>query len=265
MNKGIISFIFVTFLVVGAVSALACVNESGLGATKWKLIEVKGQKMEDSSAGLEFSEDGKNFSGSAGCNRMFGGVTLEDSTIKFTAVGTTRMYCEGLMESENAILAALRTVDRYDIQAGELVLFTGDETVLRFSMDASNNDEVPEPQKFRLEDRKWMLDSIRGEKIGELEEAAFLVFDREKESAGGNTSCNLFGGSFETGEANSIRIFDTVSTMRACIEDNRMEIERGFMSALLEVNRFEINGNELILFKDQDALLSFTGMEKTFE
>jgi heat shock protein HslJ len=50
--------------------------------------------------------------------------------------------------------------------------------------------------------------------------------------------------------------------MRACIEDNRMEVEREFMDALQSANRYEIDGTALKLFDGETLLLEFSGKEK---
>jgi heat shock protein HslJ len=115
---------------------------------------------------------------------------------------------------------------------------------------------------FTLEGAKWLLTEIKGEEIGEIETIPFINFDSEKKSAGGNTGCNVFGGNYEVLAGDKIRLFDTISTMRACIEDDRMEVERGFMSGLQNANRYEIKGKTLKLFRDKELLLEFRGEKK---
>lgn len=128
---------------------------------------------------------------------------------------------------------------------------------------ANTGDRSPEIV-VGLDSLKWELVRIDGEdlKLGEGDKP-FLSFDKEKGSAGGNTGCNVFGGSYELQGENSIRIFDTISTMRACIEDDRMSVERKFMAALLEVDRFEIEDKGLKMYKDETLRLEFRGVEKT--
>jgi heat shock protein HslJ len=92
-------------------------------------------------------------------------------------------------------------------------------------------------------------------------EQPFLVFDAAKSSAGGNTGCNVFGGNYES-KGKTIRNFDTVSTMRACIEDERMTFEREFMDALQKANRFEIKGEKLFLYRSEKLLITFAGRDK---
>ena len=135
------------------------------------------------------------------------------------------------------------------------------------SADPANTQAkpTPEPRSAELEDYRWELKAIRGEAVELVKDGdmPFLSFDKEKESAGGNTGCNLFGGSYESEGEGKIRIFDTVSTMRACIEDNRMEVERRFMDGLRSADRYEIDGTSLKLYEGETLVLEFTGKEKT--
>lgn len=129
-------------------------------------------------------------------------------------------------------------------------------------LPANAGERLPKPAAG-LDSLKWELVRIDGEdlKLGEGD-TPFLSFDKEKGSAGGNTGCNVFGGNYEQTGENGIRIFDTVSTMRACIEDDRMTVERKFMAALLEADRFEIDGESLKLYKGDALRLEFRGVAK---
>jgi heat shock protein HslJ len=92
-------------------------------------------------------------------------------------------------------------------------------------------------------------------------EVPFISFDQAKQSAGGNTGCNLFGGSYTT-EGSKLTIKDTFSTMRACIEDNRMDVERAFLDALQSVSAYEIKDGKLFLKNNDSIVLTFVGNSK---
>ncbi len=106
-----------------------------------------------------------------------------------------------------------------------------------------------------------MLHSIAGRPIGKDGSEAFINFDAAKKSAGGNSSCNVFGGTY-TATSSRLEITEIVQTMRACIEDERMNIEREFLDSLRLTNRYEIRGERLTLFQGRRELLSFTGVRK---
>jgi heat shock protein HslJ len=50
--------------------------------------------------------------------------------------------------------------------------------------------------------------------------------------------------------------------MRACIEDRRMEIERGFLDGLRTADRYEIRADRLYLYRREKLLLTFQGRKK---
>lgn len=50
--------------------------------------------------------------------------------------------------------------------------------------------------------------------------------------------------------------------MRACIEDEEMNVEREFLGGLQKTNRFEINGGKLILYDGDNLLLTFDAQFK---
>ena len=102
--------------------------------------------------------------------------------------------------------------------------------------------------EIRLEDKKWVLEMLNGKPVEGTK--PFISFDAAKQSAGGDTGCNVFGGSYAV-SGDTIRIFDTISTMRACIEDDRMEVERKLMDALQNANRFEIKKGKLFLITNR--------------
>jgi heat shock protein HslJ len=83
---------------------------------------------------------------------------------------------------------------------------------------------------------------------------AFIKFNAEKKSAGGNGGCNAFGGSLlVSGE--TLSITGISSTLMYCV--GVQEYEDSFFSLLQKVNRFEINDKKLFLYRDKSLLLVF--------
>ncbi len=62
--------------------------------------------IDDGTAILDVT--GGQLSGTAGCNRFMGTVTQDGGTIAVSQLGSTEMYCEGLMDREAAVLASLQ-------------------------------------------------------------------------------------------------------------------------------------------------------------
>ncbi len=79
--------------------------------------------------------DGRVY-GSAGCNKYFATVRVENDSLTFetTPMGTTRMACsEEVMAQERQFLSLLSAVNRFAIEEDNLYLFTEDDSVLVFS------------------------------------------------------------------------------------------------------------------------------------
>jgi heat shock protein HslJ len=236
---------------------------SQLTGREWKLTELNGAPVEVTRAVIEFSDDGRRFTGNTGCNRMFGGVNFRGRTIHFSGIGSTRMACRDrdTMANENKLLTALRRSTSYQISGKVLILFARSRQVAKFKWRAEEVLGRPVADNLSLEDRKWVLTAAGGTAIPRLKEEPFIVFDQSKASAGGNTGCNVFGGSYSA-MGSELRITETISTMRACIEDERMQVEREFLDGLRRTDRYEIRVNKLMLYQGRNLLLTFEGRKK---
>ena len=81
---------------------------------------------------------------------------------------------------------------------------------------------------------------------------AFISFNKEKQSAGGNGGCNTFGGKLVI-KGNHIGITEMISTQMYC--EGVQQTENDFFSSLRKANRFEIKNNSLFLYQDKLLLL----------
>lgn len=241
-------------VLVMATSAAAA-QRSELTGTKWQLTHVNGRAIATNKAFLEFDAKERRFTGNAGCNRMFGDVHVSGRRIDFGSVATTKMACAdpSISRVERSFTSNLESVKRFRRTNSTLEFLNGGRTVLRFRAARSGDGE--------LESKKWIADEIGGKPIRVKGTTPFIAFDSAKSSAGGNTGCNVFGGSYDV-SGSTVRIFDTISTMRACIEDDRMAVERLFLDALQNANRFEISGNKLFLYRGNKLLIKFNGAAK---
>lgn len=254
--------LIIATLITASVAAAFGQNDR-LGTRQWKLIQLDGANVSASSkAYLEIDADQSRFSGNAGCNRMFGAVDVQGRRIDFSNVGTTRMACVDprVRRVETNFVKALENVDRFRVQQNSLELLDRNRVVARLR---AMTKESPDPGGVSraLGEMKWTLEAIKGVAVGKLGQSAFVVFDENKGSAGGNSSCNVFGGSY-TSNGKTLRITDVVSTMRACIEDDRMRIEREFLDGLRETNRYELQRGRLLLYRNQRLLLTLRGERK---
>jgi heat shock protein HslJ len=227
-------------LLLGAVPMASAGAEGPVAAgpegTEWRLVTVTvmGQPMEvaaDVTATLLLEDS--EASGSAGCNRFFGGYVLDGELLGFGPVSSTRMFCEGAAQQvEDVYLPALEEVVYWAIpQDGRLHLLDADRADLL----------VYEPASPGIEGLTWVLreQSVDGA-LAPLPQGVVAFIELQGGSAGGNAGCNsYFAGYVIDGQAIT---FDRIgSTMMAC-EDERMSVESAYLANLETVAAWASDG-----------------------
>ena len=139
-----------TISLAGALTILcglaACANpmpervESAAGAplvnTQWRLTQLGEQLVENPDAaravGLKLEAQNLRLTGFGGCNRMFGGYSLDGDQLKFSEVGATKMAClDGArMRLEQDYFDMLSRVSRWKITGSSLALLDSAGTTL---------------------------------------------------------------------------------------------------------------------------------------
>ena len=257
-SKILTSVIFIILITIGSQA------QDHLGGRNWRLTYLRGVKVGPVTATIAFDQAAGRFSGNTGCNIMNGTVRIDRNSIKLGAVITTKRACTiTTAPVESGVLGALNRSNRFQVSRNRLRLYDRDRLLMEFQPmlvpEPDPEDELkPVADQIRLEDRRWYLQSIEGSPIPKVQEDAFISFHPDKGSAGGDTSCNVFGGNFEA-DGDKFSFTQGISTMRACVEDERMNIERQFLDGLREANRYEIRGNTLTLYHDRKLLLTFVG------
>ncbi len=103
---------------------LDSVSPGDLNGTNWRLVAFASDEPVPSEVEITAVFEAAQVSGSAGCNRYFAGLEPNaNDGPAFSPIGTTRMACsEPLMEAEARYLSLLQRVERFGMQAGNLVL-----------------------------------------------------------------------------------------------------------------------------------------------
>ena len=110
-------------------------------------------------------------------------------------------------------------------------------------------------QPIPLYNTKWSLKKIYAHgKEETVNTKAFIRFDKEKGSAGGNGSCNSFG-STATINGNEVSFKNVFSTKMYC--EQVQQIENKFLGSLEKVTRYEIKDKSLLFYNNQEKLLEF--------
>ena len=100
--------------------------DSPLRGTYWKLVRLGDNPVaaatKQREGHLVFAADALRVSGSSGCNRVFGGFTLDGDRLSFGHMASTMMACPEGREQEKRFTEALTKVERYRIRGSHLEL-----------------------------------------------------------------------------------------------------------------------------------------------
>ncbi|MDQ2768335.1 MAG: YbaY family lipoprotein [Gemmatimonadota bacterium] len=105
-----------------------------LAGSSWALEDLNGEGVvEGTRATLDFGDKGRA-TGNGSCNRWFSTVDISGSTIRFGAVGATRMACATAVSlQEVKYFEALETAHRFTVEGSTLSIFGGGSKPLRFT------------------------------------------------------------------------------------------------------------------------------------
>jgi heat shock protein HslJ len=108
------------------------------GESVWNLTAIEQRPVNfKGRAYMQFDEKDNKVSGKAVCNSFFSEYEILRQKITFTDLGSTKMYCEGMMDEENQIITNLQKTTRYEIKAGFLYLYAQERLVLTFKRQVS--------------------------------------------------------------------------------------------------------------------------------
>lgn len=244
-------------LTVIALTATACSGEKEIPLPEtgtWKLSEIiTTQEIPslEEPVTISLSLDGTTVSGFSGCNNYFTGYKLNENSIIFENIASTRrMGPEETMELENLFLDQLALTASYKNTKDGLVLFDSDgNETLRF---------VP----YEITDIQWDLISyLKTENAVETlpqDVAAFITLSKDGK-LNGNTGVNILNTTYTLSEGNGIQIQPGATTMMAAPTEEIGNFEQRFLELLNSAVSYRINGNTLTLIDaNNSTLLNFT-------
>jgi heat shock protein HslJ len=225
-------------------------SENPFIGTDWDLVEYGDQMpLPGSTATIAFTEDGIN--GSTGCNNYFGSYTLDGSALTIGALGSTEMWCEGIMEQETTLLQMLQASESVTLDGKTLTIHTAQGDIVF----TSKEDLV-------LEGTNWVLNAIVQDQSvvsNRIDEEITVLLEEGKMT--GSAGCNQYFTDYEI-DGNGLMLGMISATEMYCDEEiNQRENE--YLTALAEVAGFEIEretltltdaeGNHLITFRAQTS------------
>ena len=101
--------------------------------------------------------------------------------------------------------------------------------------------------------QNWVVVELKGVPVQQSggRRDAHIVFEVAEKRFTGNGGCNQINGNY-TLNKNEIKFTDVIATKMAC---NDIEFENTFLSALSSIDRYEVNGNDLLLKKRRETVL----------
>jgi len=257
------------FAVVLAVFLAACGSDGEAVGTGDEGVEDGGDEMSDGAvsgdwtieeisvdgalvdiptgAGVTLVFSGDQVSGRAACNSFSGTYLIEGERLVTADLAATAMGCEPELSAIEAhVLGTLGASPRLDRSPSSLVLST--ETVtLRY-------EPTPPVETVPLTGTEWGLTGfIDGETATTQPgvDRALLVFLADG-NLGGNAGCNALNSSW-TVDGDSLTFGEVALTRMSC-SDEANEIERRVVAVLGDADRFEIEGNRLLVWAGDRAL-----------
>lgn len=136
--KNRLSIIRYIYLVLTIVFISGCTHNGQSGDTPlfdttWNLSELFNEKIQYSGSEtphLRF--EAERVSGNDGCNNFFGSYTLDEDSLKFGMLGSTRMACPHIEGFEMIFNTMLSITTRYQINGNKLELFDNDKLIASF-------------------------------------------------------------------------------------------------------------------------------------
>ena len=106
--------------------------------TKWLLQKIQtaaGVKEVQTKAFIKFNEVKKSAGGNASCNTFGSSFTISNNQISFKNIFYTKMYCEGVQQTEDNFFRQLEKVNRFEIKDNTLLLFSDKDVLLEFTVE----------------------------------------------------------------------------------------------------------------------------------
>jgi heat shock protein HslJ len=111
---------------------------SSLYDKKWELKKIHQAGNVESVTGkafIRFNQEKKSAGGKGGCNTFGSTITVSGTTISFNDIFSTKMFCEGMQQTEDAFFKLLEKVNRLEIKDKALLLYKDKEVLLEFESE----------------------------------------------------------------------------------------------------------------------------------
>ena len=103
-----------------AACATAGAAPARLAGTTWSFVLIDGQRPVSNRASMTITA--RSIGANVGCNGMGGDLVIKPNRLVTGSIISTLMFCDGVMEQEDAVSALLRASPRYRVNGDRLTL-----------------------------------------------------------------------------------------------------------------------------------------------
>ncbi|HEX5994512.1 MAG TPA: META domain-containing protein [Jiangellales bacterium] len=195
--------------------------------------------VEGTRISLDFTTDGQ-VSANAGCNQLFGSVTITDERLEVGPMGGTEMGCDPQRHAQDEWLVDfLQSSPSWLLDGDRLTLTAGDTEIVLLDREVADPDRP-------LEGTRWLVDTvISGDAASSLvagtEGSAWIVIEGGRFTAG--SGCRYFEGNVEV-EEDTLRFGEVVQTDPMCAEEYR-EVDQVMQAILGAEAEYSIDAGRL--------------------
>jgi Heat shock protein len=111
-------------------------NTGILYAHKWYLKkiykDIDTTEVVNKKAFIQFDSVNAKVGGNGSCNTFGGALTLGGGKMKISNVFSTKMFCEGVQQTEDDFFKKLENVNRFEIKDSMLLLYQDGRMLLEF-------------------------------------------------------------------------------------------------------------------------------------
>jgi len=214
-----------------------------LAGTSWTLAQASIADKSVASvaeASLAFDANGKDVSGSTGCNRFSGTYSESGSKLTIDLGPTTLAACTDPASTaqETAVLAHMSKVATFSKDTQLILNDSSGKALLTYAKGLTS-----------IAGTSWTATGINNGK-GAVESNArtptvTAAFGTDG-TISGNSGCNTYNGKYTVSGTSTIAITNVTTTRKACTED-LMTLESQYLAALEAGTKYEISGSKLTL------------------
>lgn len=230
---------------------------------EWVLNTLNGTAVGSTNVKLSLNAKTFRFSGSGGCNSIFGTFKYQEkgSLITFGDAASTLMACadEKANQLESAYTAALSgKTFRVEATANTLVLYQGTIKVMVFGKPEVNGTSANEENIWKYIGKySWKLIQLNGETL--TASPVTLSFDVKTHRFNGNSGCNNYFGTYQV-ESDKLVFGPAASTRKACLDENLSRLEHRYLELISKKTlRYDV-ADQTLNFYDQDRLILMFGV-----